>query len=82
MGTITEKFSDTPCQKPFCQIVPLLPFVTWQQNAMRYCCEGLTSAAIPPSSTTDIVSQYDKIKGITFGACFVHLYFMAIHNTG
>jgi len=34
-----------PCQMPFCQTAPLLPFVTWQQNVMEYCQEGSASTA-------------------------------------
>jgi len=44
-----------PCQMPFCQASPLLPSVTWQQNAMGYWWEGSASTAIPPTSTSDVM---------------------------
>jgi len=62
-----------PCQTPFCWIAPLLPSVTWQQNRMEYCWEDSTSAAIPSTSASDIVSQHSKI-GITFRAYIVCLH--------
>jgi len=34
--------------------------------------EGLTSTALPPTSTSDVVGQHNKIGGITFGAALVH----------
>ena len=57
-----------PCQTPFCQTAPLLPSVTQQQNGTDYGWEDSTSTAIPPTSTTNIVGQHNKIGGITFGA--------------
>ena len=60
-----------PCQTPFCQTAPLLPSVTWQQNVTGYWWKGSTSTAIPPTSTSDIVSQRNKTRGITLGAFVV-----------
>ena len=50
-----------------CQTVPLLPSVTWQLHVSEYCREGLSSTVIPPTSASDIVSQYSKIGGIIAG---------------
>jgi len=33
---------------------------------MEYWQEGSNSLAIPPTSTSGVVGQYDKIGGITF----------------
>ena len=55
------------CQTPFCQTAPLLPSVTQQQNVMEYW-EGSASTAIPPTPTSDIMGQHNKIGGTTFGA--------------
>ena len=57
-----------PCQTPFCQTIPLLPSVTWQQNVMKYWWEGSVSTVIPPTSASYIVGQHNKIGDITFGA--------------
>jgi len=76
-----EEFSDTPvsytlpCQTPFCQTSPLLPFVTWQQNVMKYWWEGSVSTAIPPTSASDTAGQQNKKGGITFRASL--LYFVS-----
>ena len=56
---------------PFCQTVPLLPSVTWQQNVMEYWCEGSASTAIPPTFTSDTAGQRNEIGGITFGAALI-----------
>ena len=53
-----------PCQTPLCQTVPLLPSVTQQQRVMGYWWEGLTSAAMRPTSASDVVGLHDKIGGI------------------
>ena len=60
------------CQIPFCQTAPLLPSVTWQQNETEYCWEGSASTATSPISTSDVVSQHNKIGGITSGAVLVY----------
>ena len=57
-----------PCQTSFSHAALLLPSVSWQQNVMEYWWEGSTSIAIPPTPTSDIVGQRNKIGGITFGA--------------
>ena len=57
-----------PYQMALCQSSPLLPFVEEQQHGMEYWWGGPTSTAIPPPTVFDIVGQYDKIEGITFGA--------------
>lgn len=59
------------CQALFCQIVPLLPSVAWQKNAMEYWWEGSTSTAIPPTSASDIMGQRNKLEGTTFRAVLV-----------
>ena len=50
---------------------PLLPSDTQQQYVREYWWEGSTSIAIPPTSTSDIVGQYNKIGGITFRAALI-----------
>ena len=60
--------SALPCQMPFCQTAPLQPSVTWQQNLMGYCWDGSTSAAVTPTSTSDVMGQHNEIGGITFRA--------------
>ena len=63
-----EEFSDTPSlQTSFCQIAPLLPSVTKQQNGTEYWLEGSTSTAIPTTSNSDVMGQHNEIGGITFG---------------
>ena len=49
-----------PCQTPFCQTAPLLPSVTWQENAMEYWWECSDSTGIPPTSTSDAVGQHNR----------------------
>jgi len=66
-----------PCQMPFSQTEPLLPFVTWQQNITGYCWEGSTSTAIPPKSVSDTVGQCNKIRSITFVVASVLCYAMS-----
>ena len=71
---------------PFCQTAPPRPSHAThpscppqQQHVMEYWGEGSTSTAVPPVSTTDIVGQHIKIRGVTFGAAFLqfkHLYFL------
>ena len=61
-----------PRQTPICQTAPLLPSVTWQQNVMECWQEGLTSTAIPPTFSADIMGQLNKIGGITFGVALVY----------
>jgi len=58
-----------PCQMPFfCQIAPLLP---WHQDVMEYWWEGSTSTAMSPPPAFDIVSQHNKIGGITFSTALI-----------
>jgi len=38
---------------------------------MEYWWEASTSTAWPPTSTSDIVSQHNKMGGITFGAALI-----------
>jgi len=57
-----------------CQNASLLPSVTQQQNAMEYWWEGSTCTTMPPTSTSDVVHQQNKIGGIYFGAIFIHMY--------
>ena len=58
-------------QMPFCRPALLLPSVTQQQNVLGYWQEGSTSAATPPTSTSDIMGQHNKTGGITFGAALI-----------
>jgi len=53
-------FIRTLCQMPFFQTAPPLPSVTQQENVMKYSWEGSISAALPPTSTSDVVSQHNK----------------------
>ena len=71
-----------PCQMLFCQTAPLLPYVLQQQNVMEYCWEGSTSTAITPTSASDIVGQYDKVGGITFGAALIFDFSWVRENSG
>ena len=67
-----------PCWTPFCQTASLLPSVTWQQHVMEYWWEGSTSTAKPPTSTSDVVSQCNKIRGITFGTALLYCRWKAV----
>jgi len=70
-----EKLNCTPLlsgQKPFCQTVPLLLSVTWQQNVTEYWWEGSASTAILPTCSTDIMGQHHKIGGITFRVVLIN----------
>ena len=69
-----------PCQMLICHTAPLLPSVAQQQNVMEYWWEGSTSAAIPPTSASDVVGQHNKIGDITFGAAFVGVWFDGLYN--
>ena len=60
-----------PCQVPFCQTAPLLQTGTQQQNLMEYRWGGSTSAAIPLTSTSEVVGQHNNIVGVSFGAAFI-----------
>ena len=60
-----------PHQMPLCQTAPLLLSVSQQQHVMEYRWEDATSTATPPTSTTDIVDQHNKMGGSTFGAVLV-----------
>jgi hypothetical protein len=54
-------------QMPFCQTVPLVSFIAWQENLTEYWWEGATSTAISPTSASDVMGQHNKIGGINFG---------------
>src|SRR5258705_5533954 len=47
-----------------------LPAAIWRTatKLMEYWREGSTSTAIPPTSSSDVVVQHNKIGGISFGA--------------
>ena len=47
----------TSYETPLHQTVPLLPSVTQQQHVMEYWWEGSTSAAVPPTSASNVVGQ-------------------------
>lgn len=59
-----------PCHMTFCQTVPLLPSIMWQEHVKEYWWEGTSSTAIPPTSVSD-TGQHNKIGHITFGAALV-----------
>jgi len=65
-GTRFHSFASyaLPCQTPFSQTAPLLPSVTWQQHVTGYWWEGSTSTAIPPTSTSDVMSQHHKKEAL------------------
>jgi len=56
---------------PFCQTAPLLPSVTHPQNVTECWWKHSASTAIPPTAASDVVSQDNRIGGITFGAALV-----------
>jgi len=60
-------------QLPFCQTATLLPSVTQQQSVMEYWWESSTSTTVPPTSTSDVAVQHNKMGSITFGAAHVYL---------
>jgi len=60
--------SDTICQTA---AIPLLPSVTKEQNVMEYWWEGSVSPAIPPTSTSDVMDQHNKVGGTAFRAALV-----------
>jgi len=55
----------------FCQSAPLLLSVVQQEIIMECWQEGSTSTAVPPTSTSDVVGQQNKIEGIIFGPALV-----------
>lgn len=55
----------------FFQTAPLMPSVTQQQNVMEYWWES--SAATPPTFTSDTVGQNNKIESITFRVTVAHI---------
>ena len=76
-----------PCQTPSCQTIPLLPHVAWQQHVMEYWWEGPASAAIPPTSASDVTDKHHKTESITLEAALVYMYvvikicILNIHNS-
>ena len=68
-----------PCQMPFCQTAPLLPFVTGQQHVTENWWEGSTSTVIPPTSASDIKGQHHKIISITFRAAIVGPHYLVCY---
>ena len=60
---------------PLCHTAPLLPSVTQQRNVTEYCQEGSASTAIPPTLTSDVMGQHNKIGGITFRAALIQIYY-------
>jgi len=42
-----------------------------RSNKVEYWRKGLTSTAVPPTSTPDVMGWHNKIGGITFGAALV-----------
>lgn len=49
---------------PFCETAPLLLSVTWQQNRMENWWEGSASSAIPPTCTSDVADQCNKMEAL------------------
>jgi len=66
-------FRCTSVSVPFCQSAALLSSVPQQQHVMGYCWEGSVSTAIPPPSTSDVMSQNNKIEGTTFGVVLIYM---------
>jgi len=60
-----------PCQTLLCWTVPPLLSITRQHNATGYWWEGLTSAAVPPTSTSDVVGQHNQVGCVTFRAAII-----------
>ena len=75
MGEFSGTFAlyALPCQTPFYQTAPVLSSVTQQQNVKGYWWEGSTSTAVPPTSATYIMGQYNEIGGIIFRAALVQM---------
>jgi len=75
MGTVISTWRNSTTHLCFVCIsmsdAILLPSVTQQQDLMGYWWEDSPSTAIPPTSASDLVGQYIKIGGITFGADLV-----------
>jgi len=73
-----EEFSDTPLLSTHfyirCHFIPLLPSVTGQQNVVEYWWEGSASTATSPTSTSNIVSQRNKIWGTTLRAALIDIF--------
>ena len=57
---------------PFCQTAPLQTSVTQQQHVVEYWWEGSASTARPPTYTSDVMDQYNKIGGFTFGLALIY----------
>ena len=62
-----------PHQAPFSQTAPPLLTVTQHQHMMEYWWEGSASTVVPPTSTSDVMGQHNKIECITFRAALVLL---------
>ena len=54
-------------------LTSMLPSVEQQWNVTDNWQESSTPTAIPSVSASDIVGQYNKMGGITFGAALLHL---------
>jgi len=50
---------------------PAAASVTQQQNLMEYWWEASTFTVMPPTSIFVVVSQHNKIGGITSGAALI-----------
>lgn len=73
-----EKFNCTPLLHSEFRVrlhLVRLPSVVQQQNIMGYCWKSWTSATIPPTFSSDITVQDNKIGGITFSAALVTLHY-------
>ena len=68
-----------PCQTPFFQIAPLLPFVTQQRNVMEYWQEDSVGTVIPPTFASDVMGRHNKIGNNTSGAAFMYSFLVNIH---
>jgi len=73
-----EKFNCTPLLHSEFRVrlhFVRLPSVVQQQNIMGFCWKSWTSATIPPTFSSDITVQDNKIGGITFSAALVTLHY-------
>ena len=77
-----EEFNETPlhlCQTSFCYSKVLLLFIR-RQEIIGYKQEFLTSTAMSPTSTSDMVSQCNKIGVFTFRAIFIGIIYNPLSN--
>lgn len=66
-----------PCQMPFCQSAPLLPYVTWQQS-IRVLAERFSLYCYTTNIASDAVGQCNKIGGIASGEAFLYVDYIGL----